>query len=151
MDHGRRSTAAIARTAAPWALIFLVLLTGSAFLRAGSLRREALQTVLVLMAAGETLAGFMLMFRARRMAEMAGRPYSVGYHGLHASPAVLRALLRRRDEHPDPPARARASRRPAAPRGPRGVALVRLSRGHGSWSSARGGFIEVATRLPDRA
>jgi hypothetical protein len=82
MDDGRTSTTANARTVAPYTLILLAVATGSFCLRGASLQYEALRIVLVLMAAGEALAAFMLVFRARRMAEVAGRPYSAAYHGL---------------------------------------------------------------------
>ena len=38
--------------------------------------------MLILMAAAEGMAGLMYVFRARRMAERAGRPYAAAYHGV---------------------------------------------------------------------
>jgi hypothetical protein len=69
-------------TAAAWGSIVLVLTAGAFWIRESPLRPEALRAVLVLMASGELLAAVMLVFRARRMADLAGRVYSASYHGL---------------------------------------------------------------------
>lgn len=45
------------------------------------LRRHGLQVVLVLMAVGEGLGGFIQVFRAPRMSAFTGRPYDPAYHG----------------------------------------------------------------------
>jgi hypothetical protein len=47
-----------------------------------AVRLLGLRVVLLLMAAGEASGAFIGIFRARRMAELTGRPYDPAYHGV---------------------------------------------------------------------
>jgi len=71
-----------AKSASPWVALLLLVVAAGLAVNDESMRREALRTVLVLTAAAEAMAGFMHVFRARRMAERAGRPYAAAYHGV---------------------------------------------------------------------
>jgi hypothetical protein len=82
MVDARDSSSATARCAAPWAALLLLVIVARLVLRAGSTRLTALRAVLVLMAVAEGMAGFTYVFRARGMAERAGRAYAAAYHGV---------------------------------------------------------------------
>ncbi len=82
MVEARDSISATAKSAAPWVALLLLVVAAGLAVNDESMRLKALRTVLVLMAAAEGMAGFMYVFRARRMAERAGRPYAPAYHGV---------------------------------------------------------------------
>lgn len=82
MEVERVSIGATVKSASPWlALLALVVGAGLA-LGDEPARRAALRAVLALTAAAEGAAGLAYVFRARRMAERAGRPYAASYHGV---------------------------------------------------------------------
>jgi hypothetical protein len=82
MVEARDSISATAKDAAPWVALLVLLVAAGLVVNDDSTRAEALRTVLLLTAAAEGTAGFMYVFRARRMAERSGRPYAATYHGV---------------------------------------------------------------------
>jgi hypothetical protein len=82
MGAAAESRTASVKAVAPWGAVLLVVVIASLVVSDPTIRRAALCVVLVSMAGGEGLAAFMLVFRARSMAAMAGRPYAAAYHGL---------------------------------------------------------------------
>src|SRR5262249_49692438 len=82
MVEARDSRSATATSAAPWAALLLLIVGARLAVDAESLRLVILRTVLLLTAAAEAMAGLMYVFRARGMAEPAGRRYAADYHGV---------------------------------------------------------------------
>jgi len=81
MVEAQDSTRATARTTLPWAVLLVLVVIVGLGVRDEPLRHRCLQSVLILTAMAEAMAGFMYVFKARRMAERAGRPYAPAYHG----------------------------------------------------------------------
>jgi hypothetical protein len=82
MIAARDSGTPAAKTAMIWGGLLLLAVAAGLTVKDEPLRRRGLQVVLLLMAAGEGLGGFVGVFRARRMAEPTGRPYDPAYHGV---------------------------------------------------------------------
>ena len=82
MVEASDSIRATVRSAAPWAALLLLVVAARFDVNAGATRITMLRAVLVSTAAAEGMAGFAYVFRARAMAERAGRPYAAAYHGV---------------------------------------------------------------------
>jgi hypothetical protein len=82
MSEHRESVTATARTARVWGGVLLLVVAAGFLANDPVLRRQGLRATLLLIAAGEGLAGLMQVFRVQRMSEWGGRPYDAAYHGL---------------------------------------------------------------------
>ena len=70
------------RTTLIWSAVLVGLVAIRFLTDDDGVRRRGLQTMLMLMAAGEGAGAFVGIFRARAMAEATGRPYDPAHHGV---------------------------------------------------------------------
>lgn len=82
MRDERNSTRLPAAGTMVWLGILVLIVFAGLTVRDADMRRTALRAVLLATAVAEATAGAMYVFRAPRMAERAGRPYAIAYHGV---------------------------------------------------------------------